>query len=157
MVFRGANKGITKLKGNEMKFKIGKTEIMIVEWFNDVVRCLYGRSTDVSLLHADIETSESSCDTEKTGLQVQGTFSVSLTPIIKVEFLVDATFTKSNSLRNAKWCRPMEFSVRHNESGLGVTIDVIHNEMRWEKSSHHAEERKAFAFMIGRHIVSVKD
>ena len=157
MVFCGANKGITKLKGKEMKFKIGKTEIMIVGWLEDLVRCLYGHSADVSLLHADIKTSESSCDTEKTKLHVQGTFSVSLTPIIKVELEIDATFTKSNSLRNEKWRRPMEFSVRHNESGLGVTIDVIHNEMRWEKCSYHAEERKAFASMIGRHIVSFKD
>ncbi len=151
MVFCGTNEGITKLKGKEMKFKIGKTEIMIVGWLEDLVRCLYPRPSEVSLLHADIETSESSCcDTGRTELYVKGKFSVSLTPIIKVELQVDATFTKSNSLRNEKWCRPSKFSVRESESGLGVTIYEIHNEMHWEKSSDHSEVRKSFAFIIGR-------
>lgn len=150
MVFRGANKGIAKLKGKEMKFKIGKTEIMIVNLLQDVVRCLYRPLPEASLLHADIETTESQYDSENTNLYVRGTFSVSVTPIIKVEFQIDTTFTRSKHFRKGKWGRPDEISIKHEESGEGVRILEINNRMSIRgKDSIEFKDVKAFYAMIG--------
>jgi len=122
MVIRVTNKGITKQKVLKMKIQINRTQLMITELLQETVQALYNRNPDAYLLHADIEFEEREYDSQNLSLLVSGTFSVSVTPVIKVELSIYTSFNKFK-MRNNGWTRCEGlFEVKHQDSGKSVMM-----------------------------------
>jgi hypothetical protein len=95
---------------------------MVTELLQEVVRALYNRKPDAYLLHADLELEERDHDSENSALYVRGTFSVSVTPVIKVELSINTQYDKSK-MRNNVWTRTKGlFTVSHRESGTSTLM-----------------------------------
>lgn len=95
---------------------------MITELLQETVAALYNRNPDAYLLHADLELDEREYDNQNLVLFVRGTFSISVTPIIKVELHINTTFNKTRRVNN-NWVRTSSlFTVNHPETGKEVNM-----------------------------------
>ena len=94
---------------------------MLTQLLQEIVVALYNRNPDAYLMHADLYLEETKHDPQNSVLYVRGTFSVSVTPVIKVELHIDTTFDKTDN--NKGWTRSLGlFTVKHTETNMSVEM-----------------------------------